>query len=105
MGAGEDGGHGEVDGLGEASFPDGEVGDLAVGAHVMCGYGRRVARCTLRSLRGPRGVRGRRRFCRASFCGFRRSCLSSSGGCGSRCALASLMMWAACSSVSCTAGV
>ena len=39
MGAGEDGGHGEVDGLGEASFPcDGEVGDLAVGAHVMCGY-------------------------------------------------------------------
>ena len=39
VGAGEDGGHGEVDGLGDASFPcDGEVGDLAVGAHVMCGY-------------------------------------------------------------------
>ncbi len=39
MGAGEDGGHGEVDGLEEAPFPcDGEVGDLAVGARVVCRY-------------------------------------------------------------------
>jgi len=35
VGATEDGGHGEVDGLEGASFPcDGEVGDLAVGARV-----------------------------------------------------------------------
>jgi len=39
VGAGEDGGHGEVDGLEGASFPcDGEVGDLAVDARVVCGY-------------------------------------------------------------------
>ena len=39
VGAAEDGGHGEVDGLEGASFPcDGEVGDLAVGARVVCGY-------------------------------------------------------------------
>ena len=39
VGAGEDGGHGEVDGLEDASFPcNGEVGDLAVDARVVCGY-------------------------------------------------------------------
>jgi len=37
VGAGEDGGHGEVDGLGDSSFPcNGEVGDLTVDARVMC---------------------------------------------------------------------
>jgi len=39
VGAGEDGGQDEVDGLGDASFLyDGEVGDLAVDARVVCGY-------------------------------------------------------------------
>ena len=39
VGADEEGGHGEVDGLEGASFPyDGEVGDLAVDARVVCGY-------------------------------------------------------------------
>ena len=38
-GVGEDGCDGVVDGLGHTSFPcNGEVGDLAVDAHVVCGY-------------------------------------------------------------------
>ena len=39
VGAGEDGGHGELDVLRDTSFPcNGEVGDLAVDARVVCGY-------------------------------------------------------------------
>ena len=39
VGAGEDGGHGELDALRDTSFPcNGEVGDLAVDARVVCGY-------------------------------------------------------------------
>ena len=64
-----------------------------------------VARGTLRSLRGPRVVRGWRRFCCVSLSGFRRSCLPSSGGCGSWCTSGRGWCRRACSSTSCTGRV